>query len=102
MAREVKDKPGGLSELGEKAYSVISEYLVEKGRTYTGGCDPFYSPTEWRERGERFGTESELVVVYDGGDLQGISWDEELVRRLKAVGLFFEDCTSWYAAVYRI
>lgn len=73
-----------------------------------GGCTAFYSPDKWKQRGERFGTNSLLVIVHDGGDLAPFcNLDycnhrcvERLAARLQKLGLFVEQCTSWYSAVY--
>lgn len=121
------DKPEGLDADGEKAYAIVFAYLVSKGMIDTGGCKAFYSPAEWRKRGEEYGCTSKLIVVYDGGDLrpafnmdaaydldcmvcdafggqppnyQPYSTYEGMQEALKAAGLYFEECTRWYAAVY--
>lgn len=109
------EKPAGLSALGEKAYEAIMAVLKEHKATYTGGCKTFYSPAEWKERGEEYGIESELIVVYDGGDVRPFfSMDacyeipssnryatyEKMQAALEKVGAYFEECTGWYAAVY--
>lgn len=73
-----------------------------------GGCPAFWSPDKWRERGERFGTDSLLVLVHDGGDLAPCcNFDygaplcvRALEEELRKLGLFVEACTSWYSAVY--
>lgn len=103
-------KPEGLSPQGEAAHATIIAYLESLDLTHTGGCKAFYSPSEWRERGETYGTEAELVIVHDGGDLAHCcNWDycneplrEGLREALEKVGLFVEQCTCWYSAVYRI
>lgn len=86
--------------------------MAETGLTYTGGCKAFYTPHQWRERGEEYGTESLLIVCHDGGDLAAmLNWDyfhgkedyerfEELQRRLGLEGMYIEGCTCWYSAVY--
>lgn len=71
----------------------------------TGGCRAFYSPEEWGQRGEDYGTDSELVIVHDGGDLSvagGYSpvW-EKINAALHERGLWAEQCTGWYSAVYK-
>ncbi len=74
-----------------------------------GGCRAFYSPAEWRERGEEYGRDSLLILVHDGGDLATMcSLDygcyqaqARLVAELRKRGLFVEQCTTWYSAVYR-
>jgi hypothetical protein len=112
-------KPKGLSEAGSKAYETIVALLRKQEATRTGGCKAFYSPAEWAARGEKYGEGAELVVVYDGGDLMRFFsldacynelYDAPVERRyatyegmqtaLEAIGLYFEECTSWYCAVY--
>lgn len=73
-----------------------------------GGCWAFWSPDKWKQRGEKHGTNSLLVVVHDGGDLAPYcSLDYgayQSIERMAAVlgraGLFIEQCTDWYSAVY--
>lgn len=99
--------PEGLSELGQAAYHAIVGFLKKK--KIPVGSKVFYSPAEWTARGESYGTESELVVVYDGercGD--AFSYDrenykliEQMDALLKATGTFTEQCTSWYSAIYK-
>jgi hypothetical protein len=77
---------------------------------YTGGCKPFYTSEEWLARDELYGTDSELVVVYDGGDLYEFfgtyamfpSWYEKMSQALEKVGSYREACTGWYSAVYPV
>lgn len=102
--------PAGLSSRGEQAWKTIRAFLKETGRESTGGCRAFYSPKEWAARGEEYGLKSELVVVYDGGEHRGcFNCDDgdgkeaaQLDERLAKVGLYVEECTGWYAAVYPI
>lgn len=104
------DMPEGLSAKGRLAYDAIVGLLRQKRMTYTGGCRAFRSPKEWEARGERYGCKSELVVVYDGGDLgQFFSLDqaepgyglyEEMRKALALAGVYAEECTGWYAAIY--
>ena len=75
------------------------------GLTYTGGCRAFYTPKEWRKRGERHGIDAELIIVHDGGDLYEVFTDDhKLTARAIAVieeaGGHVESCTNWYTAVY--
>jgi hypothetical protein len=101
-------EPEGLSAKGKKAMKVILKVAKECGMFYTGGCTPFYSPKEWKERGERYGTESLLIACHDGGDLEAFfntyeavgSFVERLRAALEAEGMYFENCTGWYAAIY--
>ena len=102
------DKPEGLSDKGQKAYETIVKFLQHKSMTYTGGCKAFYSPQEWAERGESYGTNSHLVVVHDGGDLARIFnidygsyiLNEDMNNMLAKSGMFAEACTTWYTAIY--
>jgi hypothetical protein len=101
-------KPEGLSEMGEQAYDTIIAFLAEKMWGDTGGCKAFYSPQEWRDRGESYGTDSELVVVYDGGDLWYIfnmdamlyEIHEAMMEKFHPLDMFCEACTGWYSAIY--
>lgn len=108
-ARRTFAEPEGLSELGRAAYRKIVEVLAASGALHSGGCRVFYSPQEWRERGESYGLRSELIVVYDGGDHRrffnndgfGLAMDcDRIVNALNGIGLYFEPCTGWYCAVY--
>jgi hypothetical protein len=104
------NKPDGLDKLGTLAHKTIIKFLTKSDLTNTGGCKAFYSPEEWKERGEDYGTNSKLVIVHDGGSLASVfnldyeqyelneSMNQELIRH----GLFVEQCTSWYSAVYEI
>lgn len=93
-----------------KAYEAFVAFLEAKGRTYTGGCTTFYTPEEWKARGEDYGTESLFVVVHDGGDVAAVcNYDygdyaliEEGSKALAKAGAFVENCTGWYSAVYAI
>jgi hypothetical protein len=116
--------PEGLDDAGRRAYGIITAYLKQHGRIDTGGCKAFYSPAEWKAREEKYGTESHLVVVYDGGAMRPVfsmdaAYDldcdryqqtgekrkpyalyEGMQDKLREAGLYFEESTGWYAAVY--
>jgi hypothetical protein len=101
--------PDGLTPAGQRARDVVVAFLRAQGRADTGGCRPFYSPNEWKERGEEYGTLSELVIVHDGGDLAPYfnldyyCYDkyEAMQAALSEHGFYFDQCTSWYSAVYQ-
>lgn len=102
--------PAGLCPLGQAAAEAILTVLRREKRTDTGGCRAFYSPAEWAARGEKYGSESVLVVVHDGGDHMGCfayeHMDYKAIDRmadaLRPLGLYSEQATMWYSAVYRI
>ncbi len=102
-------EPEKLSVRGHYACVAIKEFLQKEKAEYTGGCKVFYSPTEWKERGEPYGKESELVVVYDGGEHRPYftysegkpELIEKMVKVLEELGLYFEECEGWYGAIYR-
>ena len=107
---DIKDLeiPTGLSQKGRQAARVIVAFLKEKELTETGGCRVFYTPREWKARGEKYGTTSELVVVYDGAEAAyALAMDyemykaiDELQARLDAIGVFFEEATCWYGSIH--
>lgn len=74
------------------------------------GSTYFYSPAEWRERGELYGLESILIVMHDGGELprfcdwarQDYPAMERFSKRLTAAKLYVEQCTCWYSAIYHL
>lgn len=100
--------PTGLAPEGRAAARIIRALLAERQTTYTGGCRAFYSPAEWRARGEEYGKDALLILVHDGGDLAAYcnpayeDRDAMIALRdaLSHVGLYAEQCTGWYTAVY--
>jgi len=75
----------------------------------TGGCQTFYTPEEWAERGEQYGLNSELIICHDGGEVSNlVSYDaedyqkiDEMISALNKRGYWVEQCTCWYSAVYK-
>ena len=108
--------PVGLCKEGVTAYNTISRHLNGFQGLDAMGSRCFYSPLEWANRGERYGLESLLVVVYDLNDLRThFSMDaayeakdttyaavESMTAALAESELFFEECTKWYSAIYLI
>lgn len=101
--------PTGLSAKGRKGAKIIKKFLNEIGETEQGGCRLFYTPEEWKNRKESYGCSGELIVVYDGGYLYSVmngefGWKskEKLDNLLRAEGLYLEDCTNWYSALYEM
>jgi len=103
------ERPRGLSFAGNLAYETIMEVMKTNEMTNVGGCKAFYSPREWAERGEYYGTGSELIIVHDGGalayfcnlDYMAYNLHDALQSALAEHGLFCEQCTSYYSAVYK-
>ena len=103
--------PKGLSRAGRKACKVILAVLAENclSEPSGGGCPLFRSPGEHRERGEQYGRESELIVLYDGGDAypyfsymsEAPGLAEKMRKALSDAGLWSEPCTGWYSAIYK-
>lgn len=99
-----------LSNEQKKIASVVKSVIKDvMGReAFGGGCRAFWTPEEWQARKEQYGTNSKLVLVHDGGDLARFcSYDyqdydavERLNQALEKAGYYFEQCTTWYSAVY--
>lgn len=74
-----------------------------------GGNTSFVDPRDWLKRGEEYGLSSVLILVHDGGDLaRYVNYDygqydlcQLLSDALAAKGYLIEQCTCWYAAVYK-
>lgn len=103
--------PFGLSKDGQKAWKAIVMILLsEDFQMSGGGCKAFRSPDfHLNTQGESYGKGSELIVVYDGGDHRRFftldEGDYEACNRIQmalgALGMRLEECTGWYAAVYK-
>lgn len=95
---------------GRQAADAILALLRRRKATNTGGGRLFYSPAEWRARGEKYGTTAVLIVTHDGGEQAPFfNWDydnpkavEAMRKALESVACYVEQCTSWYSAVYPI
>lgn len=120
------DMPEGLADKGRRAHEIIVAYLKEHDFSDNGGCKAFYSPTEWSAREESYGTTSHLVVTYDGGAIRPVfsmdaaydldcavyqetgkkrkpySLYEGVQDKLREAGLYFEECTGCYSAIYSV
>ena len=97
---------GEALKIAQKIREMIHE--DKDGEPYGGGCQAFYTPEEWRERGEEYGLDSVLILCHDGGDLSVYCNLYErneysyvrLTESLREIGYWFEPCTAWYTAVY--
>jgi hypothetical protein len=102
------DRPKGGLMIDEIITQTVTKLLGKA--PYTGGCRPFYTPAEWRERGEEYGLSSELIVVHDGGDYAlffnyaygAYSAIDAMDTALREAGYYAESCTSWYTAIYKL
>ena len=115
--------PNGLSEQGQRAHAIIIAYLTEHGLAKHDGEPAFHAPQSWNQE---YGTRSHLVIAHAGGALGPVfSMDsayesdcahyrktgkarepyalyEGMQDKLREAGLYFEDCTRRYSAVYAI
>lgn len=109
------EMPDDLDELSRAAYAKIMDVLRAAddppgSALWAGGARVFYSPAEWAARGERYGLGSRLIITYDGGAHRRFFTLDEMdypaVERMRAsleeIGVYFEECTGWYAAVWPI
>ena len=106
--------PAALSKKGKEAVQKVLDVMAKHGcnlaEDVTGGCPAFRTPKEWAARGESYGLKSVVIVVHDGGDVGNyFSFDREqynLVEEVNAalgeIGLYAEQCTCWYSAIYPI
>lgn len=120
------DMAANLADPGRRAHEIIVAYLKERGCADVES-KAFYSPAEWRTKGHEYGTRSHLVVAYDGApalrpvfnmdaayDLDCAVYQETgktrapyalyegMQEKLREAGLYFEECTRYYSAIYSI
>ncbi len=105
FVEQTKNLPGELLPLARKVWDAAKQVLGED--PHTGGCQTFYSPEQWKARGEQYGVESKLILVHDGGDfapLLNLDYGEytrfDAFAKLLGDDLLIEQCTCWYSAVY--
>jgi hypothetical protein len=115
--------PEGLSAPGRRAHAIIVAYLAEHGIAKHDGEPAFHAPQSWNQE---YGARSHLVIAHEGSALGPVfSMDfayesdcahyrkigkarepyalyEGMQAKLREAGLYFEDCTRWYSAVYSI
>lgn len=101
--------PAGLTAAGRRAHDIIVKFLRKRRLTYAGGR-VFYTPEEWRAKGEAYGIgpSVKLIISYEGSDdlKHAFSYDgedyktlEAMVAALRVAGLYTEEGTSWYSYV---
>lgn len=103
--------PPGLCSDGQQVYNLVMGVAGELGLTQTGGCTTFYSPGQWKARGEHSCTDALLIVVYDGGDFaylfqEGAEDDgyaaAQMSEALERSGFHAQAGSSWYSGIYAI
>lgn len=100
------DEPEDLSERGKIAYMIVRAW-ANKYELTSGGNQVFQHP---KENTSGYGEDSELVLIYDGGDMysifncygrpQQIVIQDELNEKLAQNGLFMEFNNHWSASIY--
>ena len=101
------DIPQGLCRAGNKAAEALRQFCLKHDLTHTGGR-VFYTPAEWRARGESHGLHSLLIITYDGGacrsvlSLDGYDYPklEAFAKILDGFDVYAEEMTHWYAAIH--
>lgn len=94
------------------AHAIINLITEKNGKSPSGGgCTAFYTPEQWKDRGEAYGINSVLLLVHDGGDLAPFcnfdygQYDKidclTLTLEMLGDGYWMESCGCWYTAVYR-
>ena len=104
MPSPLTAEPPGLDEKGRLARRIIGAFSK---RHQLADDAYFYSPAQWTLRGEAFGTDSKLIVVYDGSEFASLynthykaeALLEKLQQQLEKHGMFIEQCTVWYSVV---
>lgn len=102
--------PKGLSEKGREAVQIILDILKDREITYTGGSKAFYSPAEWKAKGEQYCQNALLVVVYDGSAVaqcfeyakEDYAAIEAMDAALRAADMYPESGTHVYAGIYPV
>jgi len=101
-------KPEGLSPAAVVAYELIVGF-IRRHKLSPGGVRTFYSPAEWKTRGEHYLHGAELIIVCDGGSVKRavlFAGEDHRLREqfyvmLNQAGFHLEEGEHWYAGVYR-
>jgi len=102
-------KPEGLSPDGERAFEIIVNHLKSHGSEVKGELQAFWNPKDYD--GE-YGRDSLLIIMYDGlndiGKFFSLDQDypkyknqDPMREALEAAGFYADECTGYYAAVYK-
>lgn len=102
--------PTGLTRKTRKLAHAIAK--LAKQRNWYAGQKVFWSPQEWRNKGECYGRDSGLIILHEGGDHAPFfsldhSYDsgsyeqyEEQIKFLEAHGFWSEGLYTWSSAIY--
>ena len=101
--------PTGLSRKARKLAKAIAK--LAKQRDWNAGQKVFWSPKEWKEKGECYGLKSQLVILHEGGDHAPFfsldhsyydGWEryEEQLKFLSQHGFWIEGLYTWSSAIY--
>ncbi len=104
--------PSRISPIAALAARKIIEFArvtLSKADLYLGHEQPFRAPRAWRDDGHEYGLRSELIILHEGDDLElFLSYDREqyklidlMDRHLRSLGVYTEQCTRTYSALYR-
>lgn len=102
--------PTGLSRKARKLAVAIAK--LAKQRDWNAGQKVFWSPKEWKEKGEHHGLNAELVILHEGGnhapffsldhsyDTGSYDQYEEQLKFLSQYGFFCEGLYTWSSGIY--
>lgn len=106
---ELYELPTTMTKRQREAADIVMRVAQDfEPRTLDNGSRDFYTPDEWRARGESYGLNGSLIVVHDGGNLAPLfnhdygysSWVRVMRKSLEAEDFYVEACTPWYSAVF--
>ena len=102
--------PTGLSRKARKLALALAK--LAKERNWNAGQKVFWSPKQWRDKGEPYGENSSLIILHEGGDhapffsmdysYEAGSYDqyEEQLKFLSGYGFWSEGIYRWSTAIY--
>lgn len=102
--------PTGLSRKARKLALAIVK--LAKERNWYAGQKVFWSPKQWKDKGEHYGLNAELVILHECGDhapffsLDHSSYTgsykqyDEQVKFLSGYGFYSEGLYTWSSAIY--
>ena len=105
-----------INEKGLMIIKVIEDFVAKQNKrfdeleldiTFDLKQVGFYSKTDWKNRGEEYCLESDVVMSYDGGFMHHVmndNWEmrEDLEKDLEKIGLYMEPGYSWCCGFYAI